>query len=58
MPPIIIKTKKELLILESPIGEFCREEFLDKKIKELEKISDVIDKLDALYEFLLHEKML
>ena len=46
---IKIKTKEELLILGSPIGELCRNELLDKKIKELEKISDVIDKLDDHY---------
>ena len=48
-----IKTKEELLILGSPIGELCRKELLDEKIKELEKISDVIDKLDAHYGFYL-----
>ena len=52
-PKIKIKTKEELLILESPIGELCQKELLDKKIKELEKISDVIDKLDAQYGFYL-----
>ena len=52
-PKIKIKTKEELLILGSPIGELCRKELLDEKIKELEKISDVIDKLDAHYGFYL-----
>ena len=52
-PKIKIKTKEEILILGSPIGELCRKELLDKKIKELEKISDVIDKLDAHYGFYL-----
>ena len=42
-----MKTKEELLILGSPIGELSRKELLDEKIKELEKISNVIDKLDA-----------
>ena len=32
---IKIKTKEELLILGSPIGELCRKELLDEKIKEL-----------------------
>ena len=45
--------KEELLILGSPIGELCRKELLDKKIRELEKISDVIEKLDAHYGFYL-----
>ena len=52
-PKIKIKTKEELLILGSPIGELCRKELLDEKIRELEKISDVIDKLDAHYGFYL-----
>ena len=34
-PTIKIKTKEELLILGSPIGELCRKEFLNEKIKEL-----------------------
>ena len=53
MPQNKIKTKEELLILGSPTGELCRKELLDEKIKELEKISDVIDKLDAHYGFYL-----
>ena len=53
MPKIKIKTKEELLILRSPIGELCRKELLDEKIKELEKISGAIDKLDAHYGFYL-----
>ena len=53
MPQNKIKTKEELLILGSQIGELCRKELLDKKIKVLEKISDVIDKLDAHYGFYL-----
>ena len=48
-----IKTKEKLLILGSPIGKLCRKELLDEKTKELEKISDVIDKLDAHYAFYL-----
>ena len=48
-----IKTKEELLILGSPIGELSRKELLDEKIKELEKTSNVIDKLDAHYGFYL-----
>ena len=52
-PKIKIKTKEELLILGFPIGELCRKKLLDKKIKELEKISEVIDKLDAHYGFYL-----
>ena len=36
-----IKTKKELLTLGSPISELCRNELLDEKSKELEKISDI-----------------
>ena len=48
-----IKTKEKLLILGSPISKLCRKELLDEKIKELEKISDVIDKLDAHYAFYL-----
>ena len=50
-PKIKIKTKDKLLILGSPIGELCQKELLDEKVKELEKISDVIDKLDAQYGF-------
>ena len=50
-PKLKIKTKEELLILGSPIGELCRKELLGKKIKEFEKISDVTDKLDAHYGF-------
>ena len=55
---IKIKTKEEILILESPIGEFCLKEWLDEKIQELEKISDIIDKLDAHNGSYLEEKML
>ena len=50
-----IKKKEEFLILKSPIGELCRKELLDEKIWELEKISDVIDKLDAHYGFYLQK---
>ena len=50
------ENKEELLILGSPIGEPCRKELLDEKIKEFEKISDVIDKLDAHYGFNLLKK--
>ena len=53
MPQNKKKTEEELLILGSPIGKHSRKELLDKKIKELEKISDVIDKLDAHYGFYL-----
>ena len=52
-PKIKIKTKEELLFSGSPIGELCRKELPGKSIKELEKISDVIDKLDARYGFYL-----
>ena len=48
-----MKTEEELLILGSPLGKFCQKELLDEQIKELEKISDVIDKLDAHYGFYL-----
>ena len=53
MPQNKKKRKEELLILGSPIGEVCRKELLYEKIKELEKVSDVIDKLDAHYGFYL-----
>ena len=53
MPHNINKNKKELLILDSRIGELCQKKLLDEKIRELEKISDVIDKLDAHYGFYL-----
>ena len=53
MPQNKNKKKEELLILGSPIGELCQKELLVKKIRELEKISDVIDKLDAHYGFYL-----
>ena len=52
-PKIKIKTKEELLILGSPIGELYKKKIARQKIKELEKISDVIDKLDAQYGFYL-----
>ena len=48
-----IKTKTELLLLESRIGELCRKEIFAEKIKVLEKISDMVDKLDAQYCFYL-----
>ena len=44
-------TKKELLILGSPIGEFCRKELLVEMSKKLENISEVNDELDAHYGF-------
>ena len=37
------KTKEEFPKLKSPISHLCRKELLDKKIKEHEKISDVIE---------------
>ena len=40
-------------MLGSPIGEHCRKELLDEKLKELDEISDVIDKLGAHYGFYL-----
>ena len=49
--PKKIKTKEKLFILGSPIAQRYRKELLDEKIKELGKISDVIDKLDAHYGF-------
>ena len=52
-PKIKIKTKEELLILGFLNGELCRKVLLDEKIKELEKISDVNDKLDAHHGFYL-----
>ena len=45
------KTKEELHIFGFPIGELCRKKMLDEKIRELEKISDVIDKQDVHYGF-------
>ena len=53
MPQNKNKKKEELLLLGSPIGELCRKKLLDETIKELEKIADVIDKLDAHYGFYL-----
>ena len=53
MPQNKDKKEKEFLILGSPIGKICRKEMRDKKIKELKKILDVIDKLDAHYDFYL-----
>ena len=50
-PKIKIKTKEELLILGSPIGKLSRKKLLDGKVKEIVKVSDVIDKLDAYYGF-------
>ena len=55
MPQNKNRNKKKLLILGSPIGKRCRKDLLDKKIKELEKISDAIDKLDAHYGFYLQK---
>ena len=49
MPKMKIKTKKELLILRSPIGEFRRKELLVELSKKLGNISDVNDELDAHY---------
>ena len=53
MPQNKNKNKRRILILGSPVGELCRKELLDEKIKKLEKISNVIDKLDAHYTFYL-----
>ena len=50
-PKSKIKKKEELLILGSQIGERCRKELLDEKIKELEKISGVIDKPTPIMVF-------
>ena len=55
-PKIKIKTREKLFILGSPIGELCRKELLDEKIKKLAKFSDVIDKLDTHYCFYLLKK--
>ena len=51
MPQNERKKKEYLLILGPPIGELCRKEMLDKKNNKIEKISDVIDNLDAHYGF-------
>ena len=53
MPQNKHKNKRRTPHFRIPIGELCRKELLDEKIKELEKISDVIDKLDAHYGFYL-----
>ena len=45
------KTKVKLVILGFPKAESCQIELLKRKIAELEKISEVIDKLDAHYGF-------
>ena len=52
-----MKTKEELLILGSPMDELCRKKLLDEKIKELEKSSDVVDKLDAYIGTLIRQKL-
>ena len=36
-PKIKVRTKEKLLILGSPIGELCRKELLDKKLRSLKK---------------------
>ena len=51
MPQNKHKNKRRTPHFRISIGELCRKELLDEKIKELEKISDVIDKLDAHYGF-------
>ena len=45
--------KKRTPHFRSPIGELCQKELPDEKIREFEKISDVIDKLDTHYGFYL-----
>ena len=52
-PKLKIKTKEELLILGSAIGELCRKKLIDENIKELGKTSDVIDELENHYAFYL-----
>ena len=42
-----MKSKDELVILGSPIGESGRKELTNEKRAEQEKISEVIDKLEA-----------
>ena len=44
---IKMKSKDELVILGSPIGDSGRKELTNEKRAEQEKISEVIDKLEA-----------
>ena len=46
-------TKDELIILGSPLGSKAQVELLEKKIEDLKKVNEVVQKLDAHYGFYL-----
>ena len=52
-PNLKIRSKDEFINLGPPIGESRQKEMLNEKIAELEKSSEVIDKLDLHYSFYL-----
>ena len=49
-----IKTQKkdELILLGSPLGPKSQADVLEKKSIELEKVNEIVEKLDAHYGFL------
>ena len=52
-PGIKTPTKDELIILGSPLGSKAQVELLEKKIEDLKKVNEVVQKLDAHYGFYL-----
>ena len=51
-PGIKTPKKYELIILGSPLGQKSQADLLEKKINELEKVNEIVEKLDAHYGFL------
>ena len=50
-PGIKVEVKENLEILGSPMGANARRDLLNKKLVELQRLTDVISKLDAHYGF-------
>ena len=53
MPPDQTPKKDELIILGSPLGPKSQADLLEKKIIELEKVTGIVEKIDAHYGFFM-----
>ena len=51
MPGINTPKKDKLIILGSPLGSKAQVELLEKKIEDMKKVNQVVEKLDAHYGF-------
>ena len=52
-PEIKTPKKDELIIPGSPLGPKSQADLLEKKINELQKVNEIVEKLDAHYGFFM-----